>query len=1410
MTNDSIPENPQSCQPLISNYNGEKWKKAKYKSALQLWTPPHLVYPVSDTERNALHALKAVYDPLPIYPDMERAAAEKNERVHVDIPIPDGHIAFLENTAETCISPQTKHSQEGMQGARHWVQRVDTPDNVFRRLTDGYGISLMFGERHYQYIRNSNNWRGIYGLQLDIDVFGDDKHPDAPEPCYSQSELFDRYPLIPEICSFLLPSASSLYDGRPFKARGIILYPEPVTDQRIHRAFGDILISELDCIPANVTKNPVAVGFGNTHNAPQVYRNDAPDRMWIADALENAKGDVLTISKQRNREQKHKAELKAHYAANGNHGTGKGENISTFNETCDPVSEMLRDGLLTRGKGNEYRWHESENDRSCDILDGSIHIFSEKMFDASPHQIVNEAVGAHRFYLYQLSGLDMTLDADKPRIREFLFERGYGNDPKDFARQQASRTKAKLKQDPDAETEPTETLAENRANREASADAFMGETEPDTETLHISFFNDSTGTGKTQTIIGKAKQHGKRAISNPPTILLAEQHINTAWGLGYTNPYHLLSREHNWEESGIADIPIAERTADLFSQNNCIMFDEVKRYTDKRLAPRTYCYHKCPFAGKRDSKTGKMHLECPHLLQYEGLGDRDFITSCTPNLLFDVNFRGYLKSLVTATSEPTDEELAIDAILGTESKETEPFDFAIVDDYGVSGLYSDVMFTESEFKRLKKAWSGTPTAAFAKGMLKAFKKKKPYKIVKALRKAFDSTAEHHADISESLNKHARQGVIRTAFINNRLIVGGTLCATEEIQYTDGGKHFIAVDDDAYKKLKENKIPVINPKKLEKHLDTENDGGCVIIPHAPTHALMAGVPLDALTPVWTKGATPIELLKIFFESIGNAENAPINRTFRTGDPPDAVLTFSIPPQAPVGILKDVAMLSATTDPEDVKPAFDGQSVKFSEHIGGLVELASGVQIYQFGDARLTSGSVFEYPKDTDGKRKLQEAPTGLTPTATQRLDKLNDWAKNTDGVTAFISYKEFTDEPFGEAVNEFDIVSHFDKVSGLNFDGLKFLVVFGYPKVSHAVVMNHARLQFSSDTDPLPKADPNLFDDNDKPISEYMQLTEDMTTTENGYTITERRYQDPRLEKIRHQLSTEKLDQALGRARFSTWTDTTTLAFTDAPVARITARATLFSDHAFNLAETPDGLSDAMERIQQAEQTGDVKAVMETKGVGKTHAYESTKEKRKESKAARDAEIIRLHREGMNPTEVERQLKQNGLKASRRTIYRILDNGQKSSRLLYNSNREVEKCPLRENPVNTSLETENESPAVNGNGNGANPPSERPRPAWQDDDYYYEHAIRERQIAAKAALKESEKAVESNIIDPLFDNFVVSNNEVEPPNLHNGDHTTEQKQEVNRLFHAGKSKAEIHQQTGVNPITIDTWLAENVF
>ena len=773
------------------------------------------------------------------------------------------------------------------------------------------------------------------------------------------------------------------------------------------------------------------------------------------------------------------------------------------------------------------------------------------------------------------------------------------------------------------------SLDRNRADRERAADKFL-----DTETdalLDILLVKDSTGSGKSHTMLAKSNAHGKRTIMNPPHNALAAQAIEMAFEHGYTNPFHFLGREHNWEKSGIAKIPVKMRTEALFAKNNCIMLDEVEKYTRKRLAPRTYCEHKCGFKS-----------ECAHMAQYKGLGERDFIASCTPGLLFDLNMRGYLELLIKSKPEITDEDLAMDAMLGTESEDWKAFDFAILDDYTVSGLYTDISFTQSEFKVLKKVWHGTPTGTFAKGMLKAFGKKKPQKIIKALRKALDESAEHHDEIAESLTKHVRIGTVKALPSPKGSKESKRLLAKSEILYEDGGRHFIPVDKEAYTELKKKGYPSVNPDLL-KLKDTSVP---VHIPVAPVTALMSGVQVQDLTPVWQKGATPIDLIQILLGSIGNDKNAPISRSFRTGETPVAVLTFSIPPQAPVGVIPQIAMLSATSDQTDTKNAFAGQSVQFSEHDGKEIDFANGVKVFQYQDARLTSGSVFEYPTDANGKRLLQENPTGLTQTASERITKLNGWAKREDGRTAFISYKDFT-ELFQDTLDGFDTVTHFDKVAGLNFDGLKFLVVFGYPKVKHEVVMEQARRQYGSDEYPLPEGT-------------YEELTETKEWGTNGLTIYESQYLDTRLEKIRHQLSTEKLEQAIGRARLPAWTDTTTIIFTNAPVSGITQRATLFTAQAFNGADSPSAIADAMQQIADAEQSGDVQAVMETKGVSQRQAYTDTQSAREKQKADRDARILQLHNTGISQRAIEIVMKDEGHeKVSNGTIRNVINEARKN-------------------------------------------------------------------------------------------------------------------------------------------------------
>ena len=142
-----------------------------------------------------------------------------------------------------------------------------------------------------------------------------------------------------------------------------------------------------------------------------------------------------------------------------------------------------------------------------------LHIFSHTMQDASPAG-EGEPVNAHRFYLYQLTGLDITLDSDKPKCREYLFEKGYGNDPKAFT--PAVRPPKLTRTPPAQHSDPTppaqhNTLDENTEHRTEATERFISSNE--TELLQIQLVRDDTGTGKTQTALETAAAHRKRTLS---------------------------------------------------------------------------------------------------------------------------------------------------------------------------------------------------------------------------------------------------------------------------------------------------------------------------------------------------------------------------------------------------------------------------------------------------------------------------------------------------------------------------------------------------------------------------------------------------------------------------------------------------------------------------------------------------------------------------------------------------------------------------------------------------------------------------------------------------------------------------------------------------------------------------------
>ena len=1116
------------------------------------------------------------------------------------------------------------------------------------------------------YTHSIDTWTETYFICADADNIrtveynhdGTDKNASGIEPFTEPRQLFAIAPFLQDKVYAITESVSSMsYDKPPphRRYRLIFLFDKPITTPEHYHFILRVFSKDFPIIPPE-ERSPAQPVYGNarketsrSHLFGNILRlSDFPI------TLESKKTKASKPTKYESKPFTGEADLKAlNYVPN-----------DCPYETWRAIGMAIKDAGFSVGVFETWSGGQRKN---------------------SSGEWVNEDIQAHWDRYKRTSGKLATWGT----VMHIAMQHGYTPPQHLHRKPKLSRTDTILVE--------TITLAESERLRKIASETFVN-SPTDKNLLQINTSRDDTGTGKTTTALTTAAKAKRRTLGTAETTDLSAQQVTQARQSGFKNPKQLFGRGSDWKDDDDPD-------SASFETHLCPEYPITKMLEPYRIPVRWYCETKCKHKAEC--------LECGYLSQFKELDEHDFISTPNPNLFFDPHQRGYLESLVSVDNEQeSDISLAFDAMTGTTSspKEKEALDYGIIDDYAIASLFTDINWKEREFKRVKKDWgTDTPTSIFASKILKAFKKKKPQKIMKALRKAYNETTDDHKEIAERLTQHARHGIVIKAFLPKHHTL-----SQKAVEYVDGGKQFIpnpdyeptheqvmrlAVDlpstenkpldtdradsgkykdkrlerirkDYAYKRLSTDKIPCIRADTFDPHTAI---GEKVIVPHAFSTALAAGIKVRDLTPRWQKNTTPIQLLKMLFDYVENDKNAPIFIRYTLSSEtqkPSAVLSFSIPPQAPAGILNHLSMLSATVVPDDLRKILKGQPVEITEQGGTPIEWAEDIKAFQYSDARLTSGSIFEYQKDTDGKRLLQQKPTGLTSLAIERLAKINDWAKQTEGLTSFISYKDLKND-FSEHLDGFDVITHFDRVAGLNFDGLKLLVVFGYPKVSHEVVMSHARQQYASDSEPLPKGIPNLKDEHDNPISEYLQLTNETEYTEHGYTITERRYNNPRLENIRRQLATDKLKQAIGRARFVRWSGTTIVIFTNSPIPGITEKVKHFGNDAFKASDTPRQLSESQERITTAITQGDVKAIMETKDVEKSQAYEITKETRKQSKDERDAQVIALHQQGMNKSEIHRK---TGVPRSTvlDIIKRLEQGDENSSRLLVYINRRSEK------------------------------------------------------------------------------------------------------------------------------------------
>ena len=617
------------------------------------------------------------------------------------------------------------------------------------------------------------------------------------------------------------------------------------------------------------------------------------------------------------------------------------------------------------------------------------------------------------------------------------------------------------------------------------------------DTPHYHILKYDTGIGKSYGALANAKKLGKKVFSLLCNHDLAAEQTDTAKTLGF-NDYRFRGRSYNFENSNLRSIPLKmrEQNETLFHsyQVMCPVYDKLEPYQNKRLNPYMMCFS-CPLLEACKSEG--------YWSQFRELRNVDYLSACIQDIIFNPDFWTLLDTFLTGSVPfeipETDEEAAISAMLGLQDNETQdifqPFDFAMIDDYTTSGLYSEAHYTLEEITKLKNAWAGTHTGDVLK------------QIHEAIVLLYHDSTQRAVDILTEL--------------------------------------FDSLDDDTRETVNTH---------LTQHADRDEHGQ--IFPTAPWAAIRNGIAsLDTLTPVWhSKDWTLLHQLETIINHCQNTSQAPMFID-DSGN-----ITLSIPPQVHLK-LKAVLLMSATADFEATKNAFRGQVVTFTTSEGKPAHWANGVKAFQYVNARWTTQSIFEHQKDENGKTVYDDDGKpiieGLTPKAVEMLQKLTELARADSRKCVFISYKEFTQAPITElevvkALHEaFDTITHYDIATGMNFEDHEIFIAFGYPKVDPEVVNHEGRVQLRHENAPL---DFNYT-----------------TTAEQGevYTSTHGRYTDPRVERVRQQLATQKLQQATGRARPSRWKNTCTIAFTAEPIPGFTELATPFVDEDWQNTESFD-------------------------------------------------------------------------------------------------------------------------------------------------------------------------------------------------------------------------------------------------
>ena len=375
-----------------------------------------------------------------------------------------------------------------------------------------------------------------------------------------------------------------------------------------------------------------------------------------------------------------------------------------------------------------------------------------------------------------------------------------------------------------------------------------------------------------------------------------------------------------------------------------------------------------------------------------------------------------------------------------------------------------------------------------------------------------------------------------------------------------------------------------------------------------------------------------MLTNFFTRYGRIIDAPLFYEKATEK-----LTFYLPPK-PYIFNKSARLgfASATMEKKIMQAIFP--EIEF--HDNALTEWVDGAGFYQLrtnGNPRRTvlKSKIVE----KDGKKSY--VYDGLSATGQSYYDKVINFIKaHRDEKHAVLSYKAVIDEKECELDTLGVVTAWFGNLAGLDteFDGVKHFHILFCPEVGDMGIDMLLKQVYGNDPTPILRNDDGELLRND-----------------------DRTFADERAQIVYLSLVIGEIRQAIGRARLNLYPNKVYL-WTSRFINGYTNRkeSVLFDENDWELAENNiNRLSEVTKEREKQEveeekaiASGDAKAVAELTGVSVRHARRLTQEprqkKKAQEKAERDAQVIELHQQGLNASEIDRE---TGV--PRATVCRIL-------------------------------------------------------------------------------------------------------------------------------------------------------------